>query len=65
MDTELTRAARNSVSNADKITTAEDFGEEDFVSKKSEIEEVKKKQTIKKKTRKAERQRKLKGRKRK
>jgi len=65
MDTELTRAARNSVSNADKITTAEDFGEEDFVSKKSEIEEVKKKQTDKKKTRKAERQRKLKGRKRK
>jgi preprotein translocase subunit SecA len=65
MDTELTRAARNSVSNADKITTAEDFGEEDFVSKKSEVEEVKKKLTDKKKTRKAERQRKLKGRKRK
>ena len=65
MDTELTRAARNSVSNADKITTAEDFGEEDFVPKKSEIEEVKKKQAVKKKTRKAERQRKLKGRKRK
>ena len=63
MDTELTKAARNSVSNADKITTAEDFGEDDFVSKKTENEEVKKKHVAKKKTRKAERQRKLKGRK--
>jgi len=63
MDTELTKAARNSVSNADKITTAEDFGEDDFVSKKAENEEVKKKHVAKKKTRKAERQRKLKGRK--
>ena len=65
MDTDLTRAARKSVANADKITVAEDFAETDFISKKTENEATKKKAQQKKKIHKAERQRKTKARKRK
>ncbi len=63
LETDLTRAARSSVSNADKITTAEDFGEVDFDTKKVELEKVKKKNLDRKKANKAERQRKTKARK--
>ena len=63
LDTDLTRAARKSVSNADKITTAEDFGETDFETKKTELEKKKKINDQRKKAHKAERQRKTKARK--
>ena len=65
IETDITRAARHSTANADKITTAEDFGETDFVSKKTETEVNKKKSSSRKKAHKAERQRKSKARKRK
>lgn len=59
-ETELTRAARNSVDNADVITKAEVIGEEDFVPKKA----VKKTNPSKKKkaARKSERQNRKKSR---
>lgn len=63
VETELTKAARKSVDNADKIIDAEEFTETDFKTEKQETA-VKKKQTDKKrKTKKAERQRRKKGRK--
>jgi hypothetical protein len=65
VDTNLTRAARRSVANADKINEAEDFAETDFVPKKEANELKKKKNIAKKKIHKAERQRKSKARKRK
>jgi preprotein translocase subunit SecA len=59
IDTELTRAARSSVNNASKITSAEtEFEAEDFDDKKS-VQQTKKKQTTAlKKARKTERKRK-------
>jgi preprotein translocase subunit SecA len=76
-ETELTRAARNSISNADKILEAEEFKQSDFAAVKpilqppeSTSESVKqtrnitKKKTTKAKSRKAERKRRAKGRKR-
>ncbi len=63
IETNLTRAARNSVSNADKITIAEDFEETDFETKKVQLEKSKKKNIDRKKANKAERQRKAKARK--
>jgi preprotein translocase subunit SecA len=64
-ETELTRAARQSISNADQITEGADLHEKDFATKKSEEQAASKKATEKrKKTRKAERQRKAKARKR-
>jgi hypothetical protein len=66
-ETELTRAARNSVANVDQIVEAdEEFREADFLA--SKISEGSKKQlptNARKKVRKAERQRKAKARKRK
>ncbi len=65
IETELTRAARNSVANADKIIEAEEFKEEDFVSEaKTPIAGGSKKklaENARKKARKAERQRRKKG----
>ena len=65
-ETELTRAARGSVANADKIIEAEEFHEEDFTGMPQQ-KATKKKQTAdgRKKARKAERQRRAKGKKRK
>ncbi len=64
IETELTRAARSSVSNADKISNADkEFQEADFEAKKEAT--VKKTAAKRKKTNKAERQRKAKARKRK
>ena len=61
-ETELTRAARGSVANADKIIDVEEFHEEDFAGA-SDQKATKKKQTTegRKKARKAERQRRAKG----
>ncbi|HJQ08912.1 MAG TPA: preprotein translocase subunit SecA [Candidatus Saccharimonadales bacterium] len=66
-ETELTRAARQSISNADKVIAANDeFQEADFLGSKASAQPTPtKKQTTRKKIRKAERQRKAKGRKRK
>lgn len=71
VDTELTRAAKKSVDNADKILEAEEIHEDDFLSMSSdapvftEVRATKKQVTAKtrKKTRKAERKRRAKGRK--
>lgn len=65
-ETELTRAARQSINNADRIIDIEEFGEEDFADT-AQNNSTKKKQSInvRKKARKAERQRKKKGKKRK
>lgn len=65
IETELTRAARQSVDNADRIIKAEEFHESDF-DVQSGGSATKKKQTakVRKKARKAERQRKQKGKKR-
>lgn len=67
VETDLTRAARSSVDNADKIIDAEEFKEGDFkVTQQVEEEtEVRKAHNKKKKARKAERQRRKKGKKRK
>jgi len=62
VETELTRAARSSVDNADKITEEEVLHESDF--KKSNTTSNKKSTISKKKTRKAERKRRSKGRRR-
>jgi preprotein translocase subunit SecA len=65
VETELTRAARRSVDNADKIIEGEEFHETDFVPAKAEAA-VKKQATVKrKKARKQERQRKQKAKSRK
>ncbi|MEI6481199.1 MAG: preprotein translocase subunit SecA, partial [Candidatus Saccharibacteria bacterium] len=65
IETELTKAARNSVANADKIIEAEEFSEEDFVAtaKTTATGGSKKKlaENARKKARKAERQRRKKG----
>jgi len=71
IETELTRAARSSVDNADKIIEAEQIHEEDFLSVTdnvasfTEVKATKKQTTTKdrKKARKAERKRRAKGRK--
>lgn len=65
VETELTKAARRSVDNADKIVEADEFKETDFKSEKQETHEKKKTADKKRKSRKAERQRKTKARKRK
>ena len=65
VETELTKAARKSVSNADKIIEGEEFHETDFVPQKTEIEEKKQIATKRKKARKQERQRKTKAKSRK
>lgn len=58
VDTELTRAARYSIDNANQIVEAEEFKETDFKPKKIEIEDRKKQDIARKKARKSERQRK-------
>jgi preprotein translocase subunit SecA len=64
IETELTRAARNSTSNIDAIQDADaEFRDADFKDKKEA--QAKKKPSVRKKAHKAERQRKAKGRKRK
>jgi preprotein translocase subunit SecA len=65
VETELTRAARRSVDNADEIAVHKELREEDFVSKKTEVKQVREKKSKIKKARKAERQRKSKSRKKK
>ena len=65
VETDLTRAARSSVDNADKIIEAEEFEEADFKSAAQEEAETQKAKTKRKKAHKAERQRKAKARKRK
>ncbi len=65
-ETELTLAARQSISNADRILTGDDeFEEADFRAKEANQAAVKKQPVMRKKARKAERQRKAQGRKRK
>jgi len=65
VETELTRAARKSVDNADKIIEADEFSENDFVKSDTPSGGTKKKVTEsnRKKARKAERQRRKKGKK--
>ncbi len=65
IETELTRAARQSVDNADKIIEAEEFHETDFIPAKSAAAAKKNEASKRKKTRKAERQRKTKAKRRK
>jgi preprotein translocase subunit SecA len=67
VETELTRAARSSVDNADRIIEGDEFSEEDFKVKTAtqEKSEIKKKTQKRKKARKAERQNKKKAKKRK
>jgi hypothetical protein len=66
VETELTRAARGSISNANQLSEAGgEFEEADFVSRKSAQAEQKKSADKRKKARKAERQRKTKARTRK
>jgi preprotein translocase subunit SecA len=66
-ETELTRAARQSISNANRIVETDDFGEVDFETEKSKAanQPIKKQPDQRKKARKAERKRKAQGRKRK
>ncbi|MDZ7744260.1 MAG: preprotein translocase subunit SecA [Candidatus Saccharibacteria bacterium] len=59
-ETELTRAARRSVNNADKILEAEEFRETDFVPQHVEEKQKKQSRDKVKKARKAERKRKAK-----
>lgn len=65
IETELTKAARNSVDNADKIINAEEFEETDFVPVAAEQAAKKKSHEKIKKARKQERQRKAKAKSRK
>jgi len=65
IETELTKAARGSVDNADKILKAEEYVEADFVPHKAELEAQKQTTVKRKKARKAERQRKTKAKSRK
>jgi preprotein translocase subunit SecA len=66
VETELTKAARKSVDNADKIVEADEFTEDDFVGAVNATGGSKKKisDSTRKKARKAERQRRKKGKKR-
>lgn len=65
IETELTRAARQAVDNADRIIEAEEFHETDFVPKKVATATNKQANIKRKKNRKAERQRRAKGKRRK
>jgi len=65
VETELTKAARQSVDNADKITEGEEFHETDFIPQKVEAETKKQASVKRKKARKQERQRKAKAKSRK
>ncbi|HMS50110.1 MAG TPA: preprotein translocase subunit SecA, partial [Candidatus Saccharibacteria bacterium] len=67
IETELTRAARRSVDNADKIIEAEEFSEDDFRVGDGAPASTKKKvtTTTRKKARKAERKRRAKGKRKK
>ncbi len=65
IETELTRAARNSIDNADKIIEGEEFQETDFVPQKAASQAQKQVTTQRKKARKAERQRRKKGKRKK
>ncbi len=65
IETELTRAARQSVDNADRILEADEFGETDFVPKKANQQVKKQATSQRKKARKSERQRKKAGKRRK
>jgi preprotein translocase subunit SecA len=65
IETELTRAARQSVDNADKIIQVDEFEETDFVTEKNSVATANKKHNAKKKSRKQERTRKKSARKRK
>ncbi|MGH7241704.1 MAG: preprotein translocase subunit SecA [Candidatus Saccharimonadales bacterium] len=66
VETELTRAARGSISNASQINNSEsEFDEGSFKPKKTEVEEKKKAASKIKKARKTERKRKTQARKRK
>jgi preprotein translocase subunit SecA len=65
IETELTKLARKSVDNADRIIEAEDYEATDFVPKKSGQAAKKQEADKRKKARKAERQRRAKGKKRK
>lgn len=58
VETDLTRAARNSVDNADKIIEGEEFHEVDFTPAKVEAQTEKKQTVQRKKSRKQERKRK-------
>jgi preprotein translocase subunit SecA len=58
VETELTKAARNSVDNADRIIEGEEFHEVDFTPQKVEVVAQKKVTDKRKKTRKQERKRK-------
>lgn len=58
VETELTKAARHSVDNADQIQKAEKHEESDYVSKRTETRQKQKQQKQRKKSRKQERQRK-------
>ena len=62
VETELTKAARHSVSNADKIVQADEFQETDFKPEKHDHAQKAKQAKKRKKSRKAERQRRKKGR---
>lgn len=61
IETELTKAARKSVDNADKIIEAEEFRETDFVPAKEQFASQKVEKEKKKRARKAERKRKKAG----
>jgi preprotein translocase subunit SecA len=65
VETELTRAARKSVDNADKILEADEFHEVDFVPKQAERLQNRQQTEKRKKSRKAERQRRSKAKRRK
>jgi preprotein translocase subunit SecA len=65
VETDLTRAARNSVDNADKIIEAEEFHEVDFTPAKVEAAVQKKQTDHRKKARKQERKRKTAAKRRK
>lgn len=65
VETELTRAARNSVDNADKIVEGEEFHEVDFTPQKVEAAATKKATDQRKKARKQERKRKTAAKRRK
>jgi hypothetical protein len=59
IETDLTRAAKGSVSNADQIVATErEFDEADFVTTQAERQEARKKNAAIKKKRKTERKRK-------
>lgn len=63
VETELTKAARHSVSNANQIQQAEQHSESEYISKRKEARQQQKQKQRRKKSRKAERQRKKANRK--